>query len=117
MDHSLTSGSMQGFYFWLEEVTRAYTQKQLLKFIRSIVQRRKEMKKSLPYVLSLLVVVSMVLSACAAAPATQAPATEAAPKFTCALITPNPLGDRSFIDASARGIKKANEELPVKCDI
>jgi basic membrane protein A len=33
------------------------------------------------------------------------------------LVTPNPLGDRSFIDASARGIKKANEELPVKCDI
>ena len=77
------------------------------------------MKKSLFYVLSLLVVASMVLTACGtpAAPATQAPATEAAPKFTCALITPNPLGDRSFIDASARGIKKANEELPVKCDI
>lgn len=77
------------------------------------------MKKSLLYVLSLLVVASMVLTACGAAPATQAPATQAAaaPKFTCALITPNPLGDRSFIDASARGIKKANEELPVKCDI
>jgi len=27
------------------------------------------------------------------------------------------LGDRSFIDASARGIEKANKELPVKCDI
>jgi basic membrane protein A len=27
------------------------------------------------------------------------------------------LGDRSFIDASARGIEKANAELPVKCDI
>jgi len=79
------------------------------------------MKKSLLYVLSLLVVASMVLTACGApaAPATQA-ATEApaaAPKFTCALITPNPLGDRSFIDASARGVKKANDELPVKCDI
>lgn len=74
------------------------------------------MNKSLLYVLSLLAVASMVLTSCGAAPATQAPATEAA-KFTCALITPNPLGDRSFIDASARGIKKANEELPVKCDI
>ena len=74
------------------------------------------MKKSLLYVLSLLVVASMVLTACAAPAApTQAPA--AAPKATCALVTPNPLGDRSFIDASARGIKKANEELPVKCDI
>lgn len=75
------------------------------------------MKKSLLYVLSLLVIASMVLTACGgAAPATEAPATEAA-QFTCALITPNPLGDRSFIDASARGIARANEELPVKCDI
>src|SRR5215216_7212022 len=75
------------------------------------------MKKSLLYVLSLLAVASLAITSCGgAAPVTQAPATEAA-KFTCALITPNPLGDRSFIDASARGIKKANEELPVKCDI
>jgi len=74
------------------------------------------MKKRLLFVLSLLMVASMVLSACGATPATEAPATEAA-QFTCALITPNPLGDRSFIDASARGIEKANAELPVKCDI
>jgi basic membrane protein A len=77
------------------------------------------MKKRLFIVLSLLVAASMVLSACAATP--QTPATEppiaGTPKFTCALITPNPLGDRSFIDASARGIEKANAELPVKCDI
>lgn len=98
------------------------------------------MKKSLLFALSLVVIASMVLAGCgaqaqtpttepaapateAAAPATEeAAATEAsaatqAPQYTCALITPNPLGDRSFIDASARGIKKANEELPVKCDI
>ncbi len=37
--------------------------------------------------------------------------------ITCALITPNPLGDRSFIDSAARGIERANEELPVDCDI
>src|SRR5215467_13385825 len=74
------------------------------------------MKKSFWIVLSLVAVTSLVLTACGAAPATQAPAAQA-PKFTCALITPNPLGDRSFIDASARGIKKANDELPVKCDI
>jgi len=71
------------------------------------------MKKNLLLVLSLVMAASMVLSACGT-PA--APATEA-PKYTCALITPNPLGDRSFIDASARGIAKANAELPVKCDI
>jgi basic membrane protein A and related proteins len=90
-----------------------------IRFVQPTNQRRIEMKKSLLYVLSLLAVASMLLASCGAAPATPA-ATEApaaAPKFTCALITPNPLGDRSFIDASARGIKKANEELPVKCDI
>ena len=70
------------------------------------------MKKSLLFVLSLLVVTSLALSACAAATPTAA-----AKEVTCALITPNPLGDRSFIDASARGIERANAELPVKCDI
>jgi len=77
------------------------------------------MKKSFWIVFSFLAIASLVLTACGAVPATQPPAATqaAAPKFTCALITPNPLGDRSFIDASARGIKKANEELPVKCDI
>ena len=102
------------------------------------------MKKSLLFALSLLMIASLILSGCgapagtptteaavpateASAPATEAPAatevaTEApaateAPQYTCALITPNPLGDRSFIDASARGIEKANKELPVKCDI
>lgn len=75
------------------------------------------MKKNLLITLSALMVVSLILTACGAAPATQAPATEAAAQFTCALITPNPLGDRSFIDASARGIERANAELPVQCDI
>jgi basic membrane protein A and related proteins len=71
------------------------------------------MKKSLLFVVSLVVATSLVLTACGGPAAT---ATEAA-QVTCALITPNPLGDRSFIDASARGIEKANAELPVKCDI
>jgi basic membrane protein A len=76
------------------------------------------MKKNLLFSLTVLMVASLVLSACGAAPATQATEAPAAePQFTCALITPNPLGDRSFIDASARGITKANAELPVKCDI
>ena len=84
------------------------------------------MKKSIRVILSLVFVFVFVISGCAPA-ATQAPAATAvpatavpptqAPKFKCALITPNPLGDGSFIDAAARGIKKANAELPVKCDI
>ena len=83
------------------------------------------MKKSIQVALSLVLVIAFVLTGCAPAatqaptsanPPTAVPATQA-PKFTCALITPNPLGDGSFIDAAARGIKKANAELPVKCDI
>lgn len=70
------------------------------------------MKKSLTIVIAIITVLSMVLVGCAP----KVTATEA-PKYTCALITPNPLGDRSFIDASARGIERANAELPVKCDI
>jgi basic membrane protein A and related proteins len=72
------------------------------------------MNKKLLFVFSFLLVATMVLSACGT-PAEEPVAKE--PEFTCALITPNPLGDRSFIDASARGIAKANAELPVKCDI
>jgi basic membrane protein A and related proteins len=72
------------------------------------------MNRKLLFVFSFLLVATMVLSACGTP--TQEPVAQE-PEFTCALITPNPLGDRSFIDASARGIAKANAELPVKCDI
>ena len=71
------------------------------------------MKKNLTTMLVLITVLVTVLTACGP----KATPTPVAPKFTCALITPNPLGDRSFIDASARGIARANAELPVKCDI
>jgi len=84
------------------------------------------MKKSPLIITIILVCLSLIMASCAPA-ATQAPANTSvpptavpptqAPKFKCALITPNPLGDRSFIDAAARGIKKANDTLPVKCDI
>jgi len=84
------------------------------------------MKKSPLIVTVILVCLSLIMASCAPAatqppantsvPATAVPPTQA-PKFKCALITPNPLGDGSFIDAAARGIKKANAELPVKCDI
>jgi basic membrane protein A len=38
-------------------------------------------------------------------------------EFNFVLITPNPLGDRSFNDASARGVKRANKELGLKGQI
>lgn len=39
------------------------------------------------------------------------------PAFTAAIVMPAPLGDRSFIDSSAKGIERANEELPVEAII
>lgn len=88
------------------------------------------MNKRLLAILAILMVCSLAFTACGpakaaeaapaaeeAAPADAAAPAEAAKTFTCALITPNPLGDRSFIDSSARGIEQANKELPVKCDI
>src|SRR4030095_11204776 len=107
---------MPEHYLFNEEVIRRKLIDGLLCLFERLDQRRIEMKKSLLYVMSFLALASLVLTSCGAAPATQARATEAA-KFTCALITPNPWGDGCFIDASARGIKKANEELRVKCDI
>lgn len=75
------------------------------------------MKKSLRIVLSLAVIFVFVMTSCAPAATAVPTAAPEAPKFKCALITPNPLGDGSFIDAAARGIKQANAELPVQCDI
>jgi basic membrane protein A and related proteins len=88
------------------------------------------MKKRFLVVLTVLLISAMFISACGPkaveeAPAADAPAAEEAPaeeevmeeKVTCALVTPNPLGDRSFIDSAARGIAKANETLPIACDI
>lgn len=66
------------------------------------------MKKSTLWLLvSLLISVALMVGACGGA-ATPAPA---APTFKFSLVTPNPLGDRSFIDASARGVERANTEL------
>ncbi len=86
--------------------------------------------------LTLLIVSTALLVACgqtAATPAPESPATEpavaatepaeattepagaaeagTAADFKFALVTPNPRGDRSFIDASARGVEQANKEL------
>ncbi len=76
------------------------------------------MRKSLLIALSLLTIFSVLIAGCAPAakPAasTEAPAaaTEAPKKFKIVLITPNPLGDRSFIDASARGIDQLRAAYP-----
>src|SRR5262245_29208890 len=48
-----------------------------------------------------------------AAPA-QATAAPAAGNFSFAIVFPGPRGDRSFIDASARGAERAISELGVK---
>jgi basic membrane protein A len=78
--------------------------------------------------LTLLLAGALILAACGGPATTAAPAeppqpeepTAAPPEeptaepmaeFHFALITPNPLGDRSFIDASARGVERANTEL------
>ena len=68
--------------------------------------------------LSLILVGAILLSGCvAAAPAgSSEPAAsgDAAPKFKFALVTPNPRGDRSFIDASVRGAEQEIKELGVE---
>jgi basic membrane protein A len=78
--------------------------------------------------LTLLLAGALILAACGGPATTAAPAeppqpeeptaappeeptAEPMPEFHFALITPNPLGDRSFIDASARGVERANTEL------
>jgi basic membrane protein A len=57
--------------------------------------------------ITVLTVGVLVLAACGPKPAAEKGTSD----FKFALITPNPLGDRSFIDASARGVEQANEEL------
>lgn len=66
------------------------------------------MKSRFLFVISILLAFTLVLTACG--PAAEAEEDEG---VTAALLTPNPLGDRSFIDSAARGIDRANEELPV----
>ena len=78
------------------------------------------MKSRFLYALSLLVILTMALTACGPKATEEVVVDDNATeemKYTAALITPNPLGDRSFIDSSARGIERANEELPVQADV
>src|SRR5262245_9927727 len=94
------------------------------------------MKLNLKIPALLIIVAAILLAGCggaasptsapptaAPAAATSAPAAATsapsggAEDFSFALITPNPRGDRSFIDASARGAEKAIADLKVKGDI
>jgi basic membrane protein A len=38
-------------------------------------------------------------------------------RVTVAVVMPSPLGDRSFVDSAAKGVERANAELPVRADI
>lgn len=82
------------------------------------------MKKNLFLILVLLMAMALMVSACST-PATaevvevktEEPAPPAEPAFSAAIVMPNPLGDRSFIDSSARGIAQANSDLDVNAVI
>lgn len=74
------------------------------------------MKKNIWPLMTLLLVFVLVLAACGGAKPEEA-MEQAEAEFTAAIVMPNPLGDRSFIDSSARGIERANAELPVEAVI
>jgi basic membrane protein A len=76
-----------------------------------MISKGEKMKKNILLIVSLLLVLLM-LAACGG-DEEEAPEAE----FNVAIVMPNPLGDRSFIDSSARGIERANEELPVEAVI
>lgn len=73
------------------------------------------MKKHCSRLILVLVIIALALSACGgkkAKTAEEAVVKQEA-KFKFSLVTPNPRGDRSFIDASSKGAEKAMAELPV----
>ncbi len=81
------------------------------------------MKAKLWNAFSHAAIAALLLTACAGPAATTAPTTApgsttvaeatAVPDFSFALVTPQPRGDRSFVDASIRGAEQAMAELPV----
>jgi basic membrane protein A len=89
------------------------------------------MKRHLFVLLTAFLALILLLGACQQTPPaepqetsaeepTEAPAAEeesAASDFSFALVLPNPLGDRSFIDSSARGAQRAIDELGVQGNI
>lgn len=73
------------------------------------------MKRRIWLVFTVIAILSLALSSCGPGGGAEA---EEAGKVSVVLITPNPLGDRSFIDASARGIDQIRADYPdVQADI
>ena len=68
------------------------------------------MKKKVLLFITLLTITAMLLAGCA--PKAAEEVVPEVKKMKIALITPNPLGDRSFIDASARGIEQLKAAYP-----
>lgn len=71
-------------------------------------------KKIFVRILVFALLSSILISACGegtTAEPTEAVEASPTPEFKYVLVTPNPLGDRSFIDAAAAGVEQANEEL------
>lgn len=87
------------------------------------------MKQRFLIAFSILIVVGVLLAACGGNNAADTNNTTNAsendtdtdvvedPAYSAAIVMPAPLGDRSFIDSSARGIERANAELPVQAII
>lgn len=65
--------------------------------------------------IALMLVFALLLASCGGAATTDGgdEGGEEAAAFNAAVVMPNPLGDRSFIDSSARGVEQANGELDV----
>ena len=72
------------------------------------------MKKTMSYVLGLLVIFSMLLTACGggAAPAPEKPADTGAKEIKVVNLINGVLGDKSFFDSANRGMEKVMKDYP-----
>jgi basic membrane lipoprotein Med (substrate-binding protein (PBP1-ABC) superfamily) len=100
----------------------------------TIINNNKEKRMGIRMwkLVSTMAIFSLLLAACGGQAGVEKAATDVPPtqeaqpansdanvaaKFKFSLVTPNPRGDRSFIDASIRGAEKAMNELPVEGSI
>lgn len=76
------------------------------------------MKRSMSLVFALLLIASFIISACAPAAATEAPAAEPAAKaLKVVYIVNGTQGDKSFVDSAVRGIRRAEKEFGMQVKI